>query len=174
MAADRQDPNAWRDLSGCLPWTKSCFVCGESNPHGLRVKSRLENGKVIIDYTTRETDLGYKHIVHGGLAMTLLDEVMTWAAICAAGRVCVAADFSARLLRPIRLDQTIRVEGWLARDAKRILFTEGQILDADGQIYLTATGKYMPMPVEQIELTEKDFVHSSEALDPASIVRKTQ
>lgn len=158
-------------LSGQLPWTKSCFVCGEDNPHGLHLKSRLENGKVVIDYTTREADLGYKHIVHGGVAMTLLDEVMTWAAICAAGRVCVAADFSARLSMPIRVRQSIRVEGWVARNAKRLLFTEGRILDDTGQVYLSATGKYMPMPLDQIDLTEKDFVHSPDAISPADIIR---
>ena len=60
-----------RALQGVLPWTKSCFVCGEQNPRGLHLRSRVEGELVIIDYTPRETDLGYRQIVHGGIAMTM-------------------------------------------------------------------------------------------------------
>ena len=35
---------------------------------------------------------------------------------------------------------------------------------------LTAEGKYMPMPADQIELTQKDFVISPEAISPRQIV----
>ena len=99
-----------RALSGTLPWTKSCFVCGESNPRGLQLKSRLVDGKVMLDYVTRETDLGWKHAVHGGVVMTLLDEVMTWAAMIASGNPCVAAEVSVRLVAPAECGAALRVE----------------------------------------------------------------
>ena len=70
--------------TGTLPWTKSCFVCGQENPHGLHLKCRVDDGQVILEYTTQERDLGWRSIVHGGIVMTLMDEVMTWAAILAA------------------------------------------------------------------------------------------
>jgi hypothetical protein len=37
-------------LNGTLPWTKSCFVCGEANRRGLRLRSRVENGVVVLTY----------------------------------------------------------------------------------------------------------------------------
>ncbi len=151
---------------GTLPWTRSCFVCGQDNPHGLHLKSRVEDGRVVIDYVTREADLGYRHIVHGGIAMTLLDEVMTWAAILAARRVCVAAEMTARLKQPIRVGHALRVEGWVTRAASRVLLTEGRILGADGSILMAASGKYMPMPEDQLKLAEKDFVEDPDTIRP--------
>ena len=149
---------------GVLPWTRSCFVCGEANPHGLRLRSRLEDGCVVLDYTTRDTDRGYRHIVHGGIAVTLVDEVMTWAAIAAARTVCVAAELVTRLRQPIEVGRTLRVEGRLAGGRSRLLMTEGRILGADGAVLLTAKGKYMPMPPDKVALCAKDFVTGPDSL----------
>ena len=154
---------------GWLPWTRSCFVCGEQNPHGLHLRSRLEGGRVVIEYTTRRSDVGYRHIVHGGIAVTLLDEVMTWAAIVATKKVCVAAELTVRLRQPIRVGQRLRVEGWVTRSSARLCLAEGVVRDEEGREMLRAAGKYMPMPAEMAELSEKDFVLSPEALNPLDI-----
>ena len=124
----------------------------------------------MLDYTTRTADLGYKHIVHGGIAITLLDEVMTWAAIVSARRVCVAAEVTARLKKPIRVGETLHVEGWVARANARLIVTEGEIRNERGRSAVGATGKYMPMPQEQIALTEKDFVVSPDAIHPKDLI----
>ena len=151
-------------LTGTLPWTRSCFVCGQDNPHGLRLKSRMEDGMVVLDYTTRERDLGWRHSVHGGITMTLLDEVMTWAAILSARRACVAAEVTTRLKRPIDMGVTLRVEGRVTTARPRLHLTEGRVLNPEGTVLATASGKYVPMPAGQYALCEDDFI-----TDPASI-----
>lgn len=156
-------------LNGTLPWTKSCFVCGERNPHGLRLKSRVEDGRVVLDYTAREADLGYRHIVHGGILATLLDEVMTWASILSIRKVCVAAELTTRLKQPVKVGQRLRVEAWVARKGSRLILVEGRVTGGGGAVVATAEGKYMPMPEDQIELTEKDFVISPDAIHPSRI-----
>jgi uncharacterized protein (TIGR00369 family) len=161
------------DTPQILPWTRSCFVCGEDNPHGLHLRSRLEAGRVVIDYTTRPADLGYRHIVHGGIAITLLDEVMTWAAIVAAHRACVAAEINVRLRRPIQVGQRLRVAGRVVKSTARLLLTEGEICGPAGELFMAATGKYMPMPPDQAALTEKDFIASPESVQPAQILDAT-
>jgi uncharacterized protein (TIGR00369 family) len=152
---------------GTLPWTRSCFVCGQENPHGLRLRSRVANGRVVLDYTPREADLGWRQLVHGGITMTLLDEVMTWAAILAASRACVAAEISVRLRKPIRAGQPIRAEGWTTDGGTRLLRAAGQVCGADGEILAAATGKYLAMPPEELALCADDFVVSPEALQLA-------
>ena len=154
-----------RPLSGTLPWTKSCFVCGALNPHGLHLRSRVEGERVLLDYTTREADLGYRQIVHGGITITLLDEVMTWAAILCARRMCVAAEVSTRLLAAITVGHTIRAEGRVTRPSPRLIVTEGLVTDcASGAVLAKAVGKYAAMPEDQVPLCADDFVTSPEAL----------
>ena len=154
----------WDYTAGTLPWTKSCFVCGESNPHGLRLRSHVEDDRVALTHTTRESDLGYRHLVHGGICMTLLDEVMTWAAILTLRRVCVAAELTVRLKQPVTVNRTIRIEGWVKASRPRLVMTEGYVLDERREVLATASGKYVPMPTGGLPLCEKDFVDSPDAL----------
>ncbi|MEI6149877.1 MAG: PaaI family thioesterase [bacterium] len=154
----------WEYTSGTLPWTKSCFVCGEINPHGLRLRSRVEQDRIVTDYTTREEDLGYRHIVHGGISMTLLDEVMTWAAILTLRRASVAAELTVRLKQPVMAGQSIRVEGWIREAKSKLVTVEGQVLDRQRQVLATASGKYVPMPAAGVPLCLKDFVDSPDSI----------
>ncbi|HMP72688.1 MAG TPA: PaaI family thioesterase [Kiritimatiellia bacterium] len=133
-------------------------MCGEDNPRGFRLKSRLVGDRVVIDYTPRETDRGYKHLVHGGVLMTLLDEVMTWAAILRTGKVCVAAELTARLKQPLAAGIPIHVEGWIERDARRILLAAGRVITHDQTLIVEASGKFMPTPNHIATLQAEDFV----------------
>lgn len=159
-----------KNVSGNLPWTRGCFVCGENNPHGLQLRSRLENGRVVLNYTTREVDLGYRNIVHGGIAMALLDEVMTWACIVAARGLCVAAEMTTRLKEAIEVGQSLRVEGEVTEQKPRLLFTKASILNDQGKKLASAVGKYVPMPRDKISLCSEDFVTSPEAISPDQLL----
>jgi uncharacterized protein (TIGR00369 family) len=116
----------------------------------------------VIRYTTRDRDVGYRQVVHGGIMMTLLDEVMTWAAIVSMKQVCVAADLRCRLKKPILVGQELRIEGWTERVARKLCKTSGVVQDKDGTVYMTSEGTYMPMPAEHAQLAEKDFVPGSD------------
>ncbi len=141
-----------------LPRTRSCFVCGIDNPHGLHARSRLEGDAVVLDHAARPEDGGYAGRVHGGLLMTLLDEVMAWAAIGAAGKACVAAELTARLLAPVEAGAVLRVEGRVRENRRRIIETTGIVRRADGRVAARATGRYVPMPDGQAALCAEDFV----------------
>lgn len=155
---------------GLLPWTHSCFVCGETNPKGLHLKAYHRKGRVFIDYSTRQEDVGYLNIVHGGIGAMLLDEVMTWAAILSFGEMAVAAEFTLRLLKPVLAGQTIHVEGWLSKCGRRLAVCESQIT-FDGKLIMSSMGKYVPMPAENNSLLYGDFVFSDTSL-PAHLILK--
>lgn len=157
-------------MQGTLPWTKGCFVCGEENERGLKLRSRIENGRVKLDYKTRQTDLGWRTAVHGGITMMLLDEVMSWASIIASGSACVTAEMTTRMKLPVQAGQTVHVEGWVTRNMRKMLLTESTLTGENGTILATATGKYMPMPGEQFKICAEDFVSSKTAIPPDSLI----
>ncbi len=156
--------------SGTLPWTKSCFVCGEDNRHGLKLKSHVENGIVTINYTPRDCDRGWKHIVHGGITVTLMDEVMTWAAMLEVKSACVAAEINSRLKQPIEVGQPLRIEGSVSSAKSRMVITEARILNENGTILASAKGKYMKMATDKMTFCKDDFVCDSESISPADIL----
>jgi len=162
-----------KQLQGTLPWTKSCHVCGQDNEDGYQLRSRIENGVIVLDYTPEEKHLGYRHIIHGGVSMTLLDEVMTWAAILATNQACVAAEMTTRLKGQVQLGTTLRVEGWVSKARGRLVLTEGHVLDQKGECLVTATGKYMPMPEDEFSLCSDDFVASPESISADKIFGKS-
>jgi len=152
-----------------LPWTRSCFVCGQDNPHGLRLRCRLESGRVIIEHTAREADLGWKTFVHGGITMALLDEAMAWAVMARSRRPCVTAEMTTRLRRPVTVGMRLRVEGEVKRDGGRLLHAEGRILDASGNELASATGKFMAMNPEQSQVWTADLISGPGTLRPEDI-----
>ncbi len=164
----------FKNLEGILPWTYSCFVCGEKNTRGLHLKSFLKDGKVSIRFTPDETLLGYRHIIHGGIAMTLLDEVMTWAAIAYTRKACVSAEITCRFKMPISQGTKLLIEGNVLGERRKILITEGRIVaeEDEKKCFLTASGKYMPMSDSDMILCEKDFVLAKESIHPAQIFGK--
>lgn len=125
---------------------------------------------MVLEYTTRDSDRGWMHIVHGGLCMTLLDEVMTWAAILARKQACVAAEMTTRLQRPVEVGQRVRAEAQVSASKSRLVLTSATLTDLEGARLASATGKYVPMPDGDVELCEKDFVPSPEALPLAKLL----
>jgi uncharacterized protein (TIGR00369 family) len=157
---------------GTLPWTKSCFVCGEENPHGLHLKSRLEDGLVVLDFVPREADVGWRHTVHGGITMALLDEVMTWASIVALQCACVAAEITTRLKKPMLPARRFRVEGRVVKANARLALAEGEIRDEGNEVCAVASGKYVAMSSEQFTSSAQDFVVGCDTLRPDQIFTK--
>jgi uncharacterized protein (TIGR00369 family) len=159
--------NHWKNLRGFLPWTKGCLVCGESNPDGFHARLRVEDGLVKLDYTARENDVGYRHIVHGGILMTLADEVMTWAAILEFRSVAVAAEITTRLHGPVSAGTPLRFEAGVDKSNRRLAITGARVIDTrDGSVVATASGKYMPVPREKTQSQEEDFVRSPDTIPP--------
>ena len=55
-----------------------CFACGAENPHGLRLSGfRREGDDYVVEFTPQRHHQGWQGITHGGIAATILDEVMT-------------------------------------------------------------------------------------------------
>jgi len=62
-----------------LPHTRWCFVCVESNPRGLNLRSETDGRTVQLRFLPRPEHIGFAQTVHGGIVASVLDEVMVWA-----------------------------------------------------------------------------------------------
>ncbi len=157
-----------------LPWSKFCFVCGEQNPHGLKLKAHVQNHQVILEHTCQTSNTGYRNIMHGGIGITLLDEVMTWAAILESGKICVAAELTGRFLKPVLTGAKLQIKGWVTQKRSKLILTEAIIQDENEEIYMKGFGKFLPMNDLQAKQIEQDFVFSKDTIQPAEISQKRE
>lgn len=168
--SDPWTPRAGDTLRGILPWTRGCLVCGEHNPHGYHRRLSVDGGIVSLTYTPHEHDAGYRHIVHGGVLMTLADEVMTWSAILALRGMAVAAEMTTRLHAPSAAGVPLRVEARVVRATRRLVLTEGRVITGDGLLVASTSGKYMPVPVDHAGTRHEDFVRHPDAIPPEALI----
>ena len=54
----------------------NCFVCGQGNASGLRLRFRLERDECLSEFTPRANHCGYDGVTHGGIIYSVLDDVM--------------------------------------------------------------------------------------------------
>jgi len=120
---------------------KFCFVCGDNNPHGLKVKFFSDGEVAKAEYTAGSDFQGYKDMFHGGILASLLDEVMIKAVI-AKGMVVVTVGMEISFKKPVKIGEKILLTGKIVEQKKRIILTEGEASLVNGDIVATATGKY--------------------------------
>ena len=87
-----------------------CFVCGDKNDIGLKVRFFFDEGKAVAEYTAEKRFEGYYDIFHGGIIAALLDEVMI-KALFAQNIFTMTVEMTVRYLKPIKIGEKIKLEG---------------------------------------------------------------
>ncbi|MBI5342836.1 MAG: PaaI family thioesterase [Deltaproteobacteria bacterium] len=132
-----------------LPHSSGCFLCGDENDCGVRLKFFVEGDAVCARITLPRHVNGYKNVAHGGVLAALLDESMGWAATVFGGsqRMYLTGELTVKYLAPVPVGKEIVIRSRLVRDAGRIAFSEGE-LSCGGEVRVRANGKFLPMSRE--------------------------
>lgn len=146
--------NKEKDMN-LLPNYQYCFVCGDQNKNGLQTKWYVENNKVISSFRADARYVGYENVIHGGILGALLDEAMIWAAFAQTEQFGVTAELSIRFLKSLHVGELCCVEGWLVENKGRMWIVNSRIFVEPDQVLAKATGKVMPLPIEQSQLLKK-------------------
>ncbi len=113
----------------------SCFVCGERNPAGLRLRFEVDRAARTLRTTCRLPDVyqSWEGILHGGLVATLLDEAMGKLAQ-ELGHPALTASLDVRFRRPARVGESITVEAAIDSLDRRIIRARARafVLGRDG------------------------------------------
>lgn len=147
-----------------LPHTAGCLVCGRQNPHGLRLSLHVDEGTGIVStqFVPRPEHIGFEGIVHGGVIATVVDEVMVWAATWAGKRFCVCGELSLRFRRSAEVGQSLHVKAKVESHRSRLIQTSATVLDANGDLLATGSGKYVPLSPEQNRAFVKTIVDDAQ------------
>ena len=101
----------------------------------------IEGDTMLMHATADERHLNPMGGVHGGFAATVLDSVTGCVvhAALAAGESYGTIDLAVKMMRPIPVNQRLRVEGKLLNMSKSLGVSEGRIVDDNGKLYAHAT-----------------------------------
>jgi acyl-coenzyme A thioesterase PaaI-like protein len=142
-----------------LPHTHSCFVCGDANPSGLKLRFETDGRVVRTRFRPCAEHVGFKGVVHGGITATVLDEIMVWACAVVTRQFAYCAELKVRYLFPMSPDVETVVTGELVENRKgRIFEAKGAVCDITGRIHAEATGKYLPIKDADLSQLVTDFV----------------
>ena len=126
--------------------TDRCWVCGPGNPRGLQVTFEPDgdHGSRAV-YVARDEHAGWPGVLHGGLALALMDEALGWS-LYFHGAGGMTARFDARFRQQIPIGSTLVVRAWTlarrgrlvkARAEVRLATDEGPLLvEADASMFL--------------------------------------
>ena len=143
-----------------LPHTHSCFVCGENNPSGLKLRFHEEDGNVVTaTFTPRPEHIGFQNVTHGGVLATVLDEIMVWACAVATKRFAYCAEMTTRFHQPAPPGEELRVTSELTSNRRNKIFeAKATILTANEKLVAEATGKYLPIKTDQVPAMLQDVI----------------
>jgi len=113
----------------------SCFACGTANPIGFNLSFYRQGEYVCSDITLEKNYEGWENMAHGGIASTLLDEVMSWAVIYFRRIFFVTRRMKIKFIRPVPLYRLLTVKGKMIEGKnRRLCKARGLIQDEDNNI----------------------------------------
>jgi uncharacterized protein (TIGR00369 family) len=152
-----------------------CFVCGELNDFGLRAKFyETENNELVALINPCEEHQGYPGRMHGGIAATILDEVIA-RSICNGKEEQlwgVTLELKTKFRKPVPLGQELKVVGRVTNEGTRSFEGTGEILLPNGEIAVSAEGKYIKLTADKIandEFVKNEWFYSQSSDDPEEI-----
>lgn len=146
-------------------FASKCFVCEPTNLGGLQIPFFHDDERhvVVATFTLDETFSGAPTLVHGGVALAVLDEAMAWATIAIAERFAVTRTTTTTFDRPVRVGREHRVEASIVRRDGDDLHTLAVIVDAKGRVCARATAEFHALNFEQASTVAGATLNADEA-----------
>jgi len=133
--------------------SKNCLVCGVENDFGLKTKFyETSNEEVIGIFTPHDKLQSYPNVLHGGISATILDETIGRAIMAKYGKNSfgVTVELNIKYKKPVPLNSELKVVSRITNDRGRIYEGSGELLLPNGDVAVTAIGKYMKQDLAKI------------------------
>ena len=128
-----------------------CFACGKDNPHGMHLKfiHDKKRGGFTCRFRLSKRYSGPPGHCHGGIIATILDDAM--------GKLnklrqvtAVTAQMSIDFLKPVPLNQPLRVESRELRVNGRRHFHMAEIVNQKGDVLARSRGVFVAIDPERV------------------------
>lgn len=120
-----------------------CFVCGQHNPQGLRIRFRLVDGVCRGEFTPAAHLCGYDAVTHGGIVFSVLDDAMAnW--LILQGARAFTAKCEIRYREPLPIGTPVDVSARLQLRKRRLVVLTAELRrQHDGVTVAEAEASFM-------------------------------
>jgi acyl-coenzyme A thioesterase PaaI-like protein len=145
------------------------------NPFGLKAFFYETDAKELIAvFKPMEEHQSYPGRLHGGIASAILDETIGRAILMHHDNEIwgVTMELKTRFKKTIPLNEEIKVVGRITKNGNRLFEGTGELILSDGEVAVSASGKYLKMPLDKIadfDRDENEWCVITSDQDPASI-----
>ena len=115
-----------------------CFGCAPDHPIGFRLRFERDGDYVVTRFTPAERYQGPPGIMHGGLVMTLADEIGAWAIIALLDTFGFTAEMSGKLKKPVRIGEEVEGRGRITKPGARVVGVEVELRQGGELVYTGA------------------------------------
>jgi uncharacterized protein (TIGR00369 family) len=156
--------------------SKMCFACGVNNEYGLHGNFyETETNELVAVIRPSEQHQGYPGRMHGGIAVTILDETIGRAIRIGKDEDVwgVTLELKTRFRKPVPLGQEVKIIGRVTSEGSRLFEGTGEIILPSGEIAVSAEGKYMKVDIKKISdeaRIDDNWFFSDIADDPSEIL----
>jgi uncharacterized protein (TIGR00369 family) len=128
-----------------------CFACGKDNPEGMRLKFTYDEERdcFVCRFRLGKRYTGPPGHAHGGIIATILDEAM--------GKVnklrhvvALTSQITVDYLKPVPLNQPLRVESREVRVRGRHHVNMAEILNSDGEVLARGRGLFIAIDPQKM------------------------
>ncbi len=114
---------------------QQCFGCGPRHPTGFHLRFTREGDEVRTAFVPSEQHQGPPGLMHGGLILTLADELAAWTLVGLLGKLGFTATVDARLIRPVRCGEEVQGTGKITRSTSRTVHVEIGLTQAGEPVF---------------------------------------
>jgi acyl-coenzyme A thioesterase PaaI-like protein len=143
----------------------ACFACGTANPIGLNLHFYRSDDSICTDITLGKYHEGWQNMAHGGIVSTLLDEVMSWTILYFKRIFFVTRRMEIKYVRPVLIGVALTAKGRLTEEKRKpFIGVAADLLDDKKQILARATGDFVELAPDRLELVPKELKEDMIAL----------
>jgi acyl-coenzyme A thioesterase PaaI-like protein len=121
----------------------NCFGCSPVNASGLQMKFFTNEETVFSHVTIPDHLCGWSNIAHGGVLTTILDEIMSWAALYFLKRITMTKSMTMEFIKPVLIESPLRAEGRVqGAKGKNEAIMEGVLYNFKGETCVKSTANF--------------------------------
>jgi uncharacterized protein (TIGR00369 family) len=137
-----------------LPWEAlgehRCFACSPHNPRGLKLVFHEAPGwDLACAYQPDDSMTNYPGMLHGGAAVTILDELVGQAIFHRARHLAVSVEAKVRWLKPVKIGEQVLAAARVTARFDRFYGASAYLFRGDGKVAAELAGKYYTPSLDQ-------------------------